>query len=171
MSYDPASPGTSPGPLASNDRESATDAGTDAVQPVDGGPPAAEPSFAEPSLQPSASPVAEAASAPPAPSFAEPSLVASPVDELAPAATTPEPAAPVYEPYPALDHVFEDPFGDVPVSLELAYTTSDLGLSADAFDRAIPYEGVARRRSSAGSRIRKVGRELAEHGQDDRLRQ
>ena len=85
-------------------------------------------------------------------------------DVVSPAFTAETPVAPrSYDPYPTLDQgAFEDPFADVPVSLELAYTTADLGLSADAFDRAIPYEGVARRRSSAGSRIRKVGRELAE---------
>ncbi len=161
MSYDPTSPGTSPGPLTSNDRESASDAGTDAVRPVDGASPGE-------ASTPLTTPVIEAAVAAPAaaePSFAEPALtpdVAPAFEEPPAVASSPEAPLPAYAPYPTLDLSLDDPFADVPVSLELAYTTADLGLSADAFDRAIPYEGVARRRTSAGSRLRKVGRELAE---------
>lgn len=161
MSYDPASPGTPPGPLTSNDRESETGAGVDDVQPVD---------VASHSDAPSREPLTPAAEAAPARAIAPaPSFVwrspapGSPTPAEEPAAAPPAPPAapPAYEPYPVLDGAFEDPFADVPASLELAYTMSDLGLSADAFDRAIPYEGVTRRRS-AGSRLRKVGRELAE---------
>jgi signal peptidase I len=168
MSYDPASPGTSPGPLASNDRESAIDAGADSVQRVGGTPPPAEPPFAEPPRLPWTPSVAEAASAAIAPSGMPPATVpdvTAPAGEFAATGARETHASPpVYEPYPTLDYSgFEDPFVDVPASLELAYTTADLGLSADAFDRTIPYEGVARRRrTSAGSRLRRVGRELAE---------
>ena len=56
-----------------------------------------------------------------------------------------------------------DPYADVPASLELGYTASDAGLSERAYDRAYPYEAIEkRRRRTAGSRARKVGRELAE---------
>jgi signal peptidase I len=49
---------------------------------------------------------------------------------------------------------------DVPASLELSYTSHDLGLSDHAYERAFPYE----RRSShlAGQRARRIGRELVE---------
>jgi signal peptidase I len=140
MSYDPSSPGTSPGPPVSSGNESV--AGTDADAVKQGGgapPPPLTPSVAEASPMPAFAPEGDAIATPPEP-----------------------PPEPWYEPYPALDVPLDDPFVDVPASLEMAYTTADLGLSADAFDRAIPYEGVAKRRVSAGSRIRKVGRELAE---------
>jgi signal peptidase I len=55
---------------------------------------------------------------------------------------------------------YDDPYADVPASLELAYTTSDLGLSPNAYERSFPYE--KRRRRAQGARIRRVGRELAE---------
>jgi signal peptidase I len=144
MSYDPLSPGTSPGPPVSSDDERVAGTEADAVEQVGEAPPAP--------VTPS---VAEAAPPPAlAPDVAPEGNVPAPPPEPAP--------APPYEPYPALDLPLEDPFADVPASLELSYTTADLGLSADAFDRAIPYEGVTKRRVSAGSRIRKVGRELAE---------
>jgi signal peptidase I len=76
---------------------------------------------------------------------------------LAHAAETPRAAAqPPYRYYDAYD----DPYGDVPASLELAYTTADLGLSPRAFERSFPYE--KRRRHAQGARLRRVGRELAE---------
>jgi signal peptidase I len=58
----------------------------------------------------------------------------------------------------------EDPFLDVPASLELAYTTADVGLSPDAYDRTFPYERAAqkRRRRDTAARLRRYGRELAE---------
>jgi signal peptidase I len=56
-----------------------------------------------------------------------------------------------------------DRYADVPASLELAYTTADLGLSPNAYERAFPYEAVARRRPrDRGQRARRVARELAE---------
>jgi signal peptidase I len=90
---------------------------------------------------------------------------APPADEAAsvpePIAEAPTAAAPFAYDYPSLGPS-EDPFADVPVALELAYTTADLGLSPGAFDGAIPYEGAAPPRRSAGARLRRVGRELAE---------
>jgi signal peptidase I len=61
-----------------------------------------------------------------------------------------------YAPYPAQD----DPYADVPASIELSYSQADLGLSANAYERAFPYE--KRRRHAAGQRARRIGRELAE---------
>ncbi len=56
-----------------------------------------------------------------------------------------------------------DPYTDVPASLELSYTSEDVGLSPNAYDRAYPYEVIQKkRRRSAGRRMRTVGRELAE---------
>ena len=54
----------------------------------------------------------------------------------------------------------EDAYDDVPASLELGATPADAGLTARAYDRAIPYERVERRRR--GARTRKVARELVE---------
>ncbi len=53
-----------------------------------------------------------------------------------------------------------DLYADIPASLELDYTSSDLGLSPRAYDRVIPYERVEKRRN--GARTRKVARELVE---------
>jgi signal peptidase I len=49
---------------------------------------------------------------------------------------------------------------DVPASLELAYTSTDIGLSPRAYERAFPYE--KRRRRATGARARRIGRELVE---------
>jgi len=75
-------------------------------------------------------------------------------------AQAPGEAAPVsrYEP-----RYWEDPserYVDVPASLELSYTSSDVGLSAHAYERAFPYE--KRRRHASGARARRIGRELVE---------
>jgi signal peptidase I len=53
-----------------------------------------------------------------------------------------------------------DRYADVPASLELSYTSADVGLSPNAYDRTFPYERRARR--AAGARMRRVGRELVE---------
>jgi signal peptidase I len=56
-----------------------------------------------------------------------------------------------------------DPYADVPASLELSYTSEDVGLSPKAYDRTYPYEAIQKkRRRTNGTRARKVGRELAE---------
>ncbi|MEX2245573.1 MAG: signal peptidase I [Dehalococcoidia bacterium] len=57
-----------------------------------------------------------------------------------------------------------DPYLDVPASLELSYTTTDMGLSEGAWGRAFPYDEAEdrRRRRSAGSRARRFGREVVE---------
>jgi signal peptidase I len=56
-----------------------------------------------------------------------------------------------------------DPYVDVPASLELAYTPADIGLTDAAYERSYPYEVIQKkRRRTAGTRARKVGRELAE---------
>ena len=55
---------------------------------------------------------------------------------------------------------YSDPYTDVPASLELAYSESDLGLSEHAYERAFPYE--QRQRHAAGRRARRIGRELVE---------
>jgi signal peptidase I len=54
----------------------------------------------------------------------------------------------------------DDPYTDVPASLELAYTSADVGLSPNAYERTFPYE--QRRRKATGARLRRVGRELVE---------
>jgi signal peptidase I len=54
----------------------------------------------------------------------------------------------------------EDPYADVPASLELAYTSADLGLGPNAYERAFPYE--RRQRHVSGQRMRRIGRELVE---------
>src|SRR5262245_20668594 len=53
-----------------------------------------------------------------------------------------------------------EPYEDVPASLEIGYSAADLGLTERAYDRAIPYERVEKRRR--GARTRKVARELVE---------
>ena len=50
--------------------------------------------------------------------------------------------------------------GEVPASLELAYSSSDIGLSEHAYERSFPYE--RRDRFASGQRARRVGRELVE---------
>ena len=70
---------------------------------------------------------------------------------------------PAAAPVPYADAFDRDPYVDVPVSLELAYTPADVGLSPKAYDRALPYEVIEkRRRRSSGTRARRVGRELVE---------
>lgn len=66
-------------------------------------------------------------------------------------------ASPAYRYY---DAPADDPYGDVPASLELSYTDADLGLSPRAYERAFPYE--KRRRRAQNARLRRVGREVAE---------
>jgi len=64
---------------------------------------------------------------------------------------------------PPNPYAWDDPYeryADVPASLELAYTTADLGLSPQAHERAFPYE--QRRRRATGARARRIGRELVE---------
>ncbi|HYM16445.1 MAG TPA: signal peptidase I [Dehalococcoidia bacterium] len=83
-----------------------------------------------------------------------------------PSAEAAAPAVPVdghmAAPPPPLDARPPDDYGDVPASLELAYTSADLGLSPAAYEQAFPYENVARRRRNRGERARRVARELAE---------
>jgi signal peptidase I len=57
-----------------------------------------------------------------------------------------------------------DPFEDVPAALELSYSSADLGLAPDAYERTFPYERAAemRRRRETSARFRKYGRELVE---------
>jgi signal peptidase I len=57
-----------------------------------------------------------------------------------------------------------DPLADVPAALELSYTSADVGLGPDAYNRAFPYERAdeMRRKQEAGARFRKYGRELVE---------
>ncbi len=57
-----------------------------------------------------------------------------------------------------------DRYLDVPAALELSYSTADLGLSPNAYDRAVPYERAQelRRRHKIGARARRIGRELIE---------
>ena len=78
----------------------------------------------------------------------------APAADIAPA-SAPRYVQP-YSPYPAYD----DPYADVPASLELSYSQADMGLSANAYERAFPYE--KRRRHAAGQRARRIGRELVE---------
>jgi len=67
----------------------------------------------------------------------------------------PPPLAPAAASYSAADL-----YGDVPASLELGYSSADLGLSPHAYERTFPYERRARRAASA--RARRVGREVIE---------
>jgi signal peptidase I len=57
-------------------------------------------------------------------------------------------------------HDDADDYSDVPASLELSYTSADLGLSPNAYERAFPYEN--RRGRARGARARRAGRELVE---------
>jgi signal peptidase I len=50
--------------------------------------------------------------------------------------------------------------GEVPASLELAYSSSDMGLSEHAYERSFPHE--RRDRFASGQRARRIGRELVE---------
>lgn len=89
---------------------------------------------------------------------------ADPAPTLSDPAPASEPSAPVEAPVPG-EPVTEpsDRYTDVPASLELSYSAADIGLSPNAYDRAYPYEVIQRkRRQTAGTRVRKVGRELAE---------
>ncbi|HEY8172710.1 MAG TPA: signal peptidase I [Dehalococcoidia bacterium] len=61
---------------------------------------------------------------------------------------------------PAAEFASADEYADVPASLELAYTSADLGLSPHAYERAFPYG--SRRSHARGARARRVGRELVE---------
>ena len=62
---------------------------------------------------------------------------------------------------PAQAAVPADPYtGDVPASLELSYSSRDLGLSEYAYERAFPHE--RRDRFASGQRARRIGRELLE---------
>ncbi len=72
-------------------------------------------------------------------------------------APAPGDAAPSGRPAP---YAYEADVTEVPASLELAYTSADLGLSPHAAERAFPYE--KRRRRATSARLRRVGRELAE---------
>jgi signal peptidase I len=86
-----------------------------------------------------------------------------PIDDAAapPPVFATQPVPPPISVWPPVEPV--DPYIDVPVSLELAYTDADIGLSDRAYDRAYPYEVIQKkRRRTAGTRARKVGRELAE---------
>jgi signal peptidase I len=55
-----------------------------------------------------------------------------------------------------------DDYVEVPASLELSYTQSDLGLSPLAYEDAYPYGRAPRPRRATGIRMRRVTRELAE---------
>ena len=150
MSYDPAGPDALSGQLSSDDRDGVLDTGREQYRPDIGVPRAEAAAAVEP-------PPAIAVDA--APAHVEPPPGAP---ALAPMTPVERPPAASSDGVSAYGYIDGDEYADVPVSLELAYTTADLGLSADAFDRAIPYEGVARRRRSVGARVRQVGRELAE---------
>lgn len=63
-------------------------------------------------------------------------------------------------PLDARGYRYGDEYTEVPASLELSYTNSDLGLSPRAYERAFPYEH--RNRRASGVRLRRIGRELAE---------
>ena len=93
----------------------------------------------------------------PAAAFTPPAEQESPPPTEAPPLASPSPI----EVWPPPEPV--DPYGDVPASLELAYTSEDIGLSEKAYDRTYPYEAIQKkRRRTNGTRARKVGRELAE---------
>jgi signal peptidase I len=81
----------------------------------------------------------------------------------APPAEAASPAESAYRPAYESRYGWDDPqecYVDVPASLELAYTSSDVGLSSQAYERAFPYE--KRRRHASGARARRIGRELIE---------
>ncbi len=72
-------------------------------------------------------------------------------------------ASPASAPEPYVDAFDRDRYADVPVSLELAASPADVGLGPKAYDRALPYEVIEkRRRRRSGTRARRVGRELVE---------
>jgi|GEM_PF-102589 len=132
MSYDPASPDSTPGLPG-------TDSPDELALPANGtdGREHAVPSRIAPAEAAAFAPLAPSASHDGAPDMALP--------------------PPSYD--------YTDPaerYADVPASLELAYTNADLGLSPTAFERAYPYESVGKPRRSAGDRLRRVARELAE---------
>jgi signal peptidase I len=89
---------------------------------------------------------------------AAPGSPTEPAREAEPASEPPDSyATPRFvQPYASPD----DAYAEVPVSLELSYSSADLGLSAHAYERAFPYE--KRRRHAAGQRMRRIGRELVE---------
>jgi signal peptidase I len=79
------------------------------------------------------------------------------------ASVEPSAAEAAYRPAHESRYGWDDPqerYVDVPASLELAYTSSDVGLSSQAYERAFPYE--KRRRHASGARARRIGRELIE---------
>lgn len=67
-------------------------------------------------------------------------------------------------PQPQPDHPWQpqDDYTDVPASLELAYTASDVGLSQSAWEAGVPYTTAPRGRGRSGARARRAGRELIE---------
>ncbi|HZP56812.1 MAG TPA: signal peptidase I [Dehalococcoidia bacterium] len=95
----------------------------------------------------------------PAPDAPSPAPAAA--DDARAPGTQPEPAP---QAPPATAEAAYERDVDVPAALELAYSAADLGLSPQAYDRAIPYERVLadRRRQASGLRMRRVGRELVE---------
>jgi signal peptidase I len=105
-----------------------------------------------------------AAGEPSSPRPHDPQIAGSPSHWAPPDAAGPEGAAadPVAQDATLDDRYarYDDPYVDVPVSLELAYTPADVGLSARAYDHAFPYE--KRRRHATGQRLRRIGRELVE---------
>lgn len=147
MSYDPTGPDDSSGhpfPADQDPAQSAAERG-----PVAPAPQAAVPAAEAAMASPDAPAVAPPGAAPWQPSPATP-----------PVAQPWQPASPEYRYVDAPDG---DRYMDVPASLELSYTTADLGLSPGAYQGAIPYENVERRRRpSSGTRARRVGRELVE---------
>ena len=127
----------------------------------------AEPEFPSDDDQPESDPW----SAEPAPREPLPREPASPDDVDAPWAPRAAEAASggagdpeaAYRPAYESRYGWDDPqerYVDVPASLELAYTSSDVGLSSQAYERAFPYE--KRRRHASGVRARRIGRELVE---------
>ena len=135
MSYDPATPDDQPGNPPINDESRA--------EPSLGGAGALRP------RAPEVTPSPETAYGATLPEAASPPMAWSP----------PEREAGQYRYFDSLDAGY----GDVPASLELGYTSTDLGLSPNAYDRAIPYDDVVRRRRGrSGVRARRVGRELVE---------
>ncbi len=85
---------------------------------------------------------------------------AEPTEDQPRFSSDPPQGGPATPPLPRWYEAEEDPYPEVPASLELAYTSADLGLSPKAYDRAFPYD--RRRRKARGARVMRVGRELAE---------
>lgn len=104
------------------------------------------------------------------PELQPPSPEQAPAEGAPPATGSPSAGSPAAEPsdrawqpgaVPWYDAPYDgDPYADVPASLELAYTSADLGLSPNAYERTFPYERRARR--AANARARRVGREIIE---------